>query len=119
MVDPEHPGAQSRTLRNQAPGFRREVSRAGVTESPVGLETFEVGGAHSTGNSVQFRVVPGNRECDGRIQQRAEVVCIMRVLPEIVGIDQYESSNGLLKARVELIAKAGLDRDRGRSEHVL
>ena len=43
----------------------------------------------------------------------------MGVLPKIVGVDQYVSANGLLKAGVELIAKAGLDGHRIRAEHVL
>src|SRR5258706_12012361 len=119
MVDPEHAASQSRPLRNQPASLRREVARASVTERPGGLEALEVRGAHTAGDPVQFRIVPGDRETDCRVQKCAEVVRIVRVFPEVVGVDQYVSPNGLLKSGVELIAKAWLDRHRSRSKHVL
>jgi len=51
--------------------------------------------------------MPGDRERDRRIQQRAEIVSVMRVLPEVVGIDQQGTCDRLLKAGIELIAVSG------------
>src|ERR1700719_772386 len=43
----------------------------------------------------------------------------MCVLPEVVGIDQHEFANGLLKAGVELIAKSRLNRYAGGAKYIL
>ena len=43
----------------------------------------------------------------------------MRELPEVVGVDQQVLSNRLLKAPVELVAEARLNRHAGRTEYVL
>src|SRR5882724_7793997 len=62
--------------------------------------------------------MPGDRERDRRVQQRTEIVSVMRVLPEVVGVDQQEPADSLLKAGVELIAVSGSKRRGGSSEHV-
>jgi len=46
---------------------------------------------------VKLRVVPRNRECNRGVQERAEVVGIVRVFPEVVGIDEQEFAHGLLE----------------------
>ena len=43
---------------------------------------------------------------DGRIQQRVEVVGVVRVLPEVVGVDQQKPADRLLQAGIELIPVA-------------
>src|ERR1700682_1477301 len=43
----------------------------------------------------------------------------MRVFPEVVGIDQQEFANGLLKAGVELIAKSRLNRYSAGANYIL
>ena len=98
--------AASGAIEDQAADLRREVSRAGVSERPVRLEAMNVGGAHAARDAIEFGVVPGDREGDGGVQQRAEVVGAMRELPEIVGVDQQVSADGLLEAGVELVAAA-------------
>jgi len=40
---------QRRSLRNQAAGFWRKVSRPRMTEGPIALEPMEVNGAHPAG----------------------------------------------------------------------
>src|SRR4029077_1640966 len=60
-----------------------------------------------------------NRESYGGVEKHTEVVGVVRVLPEVVGIDQQEFSDGLLKAGIELVAKTGLNCDSIRSKHVL
>ena len=52
-------------------------------------------------------VVPLNREGDRRVAQHAEVVGVMRVLPDIFAIDDQEFAKGLLQASMEFIAIAG------------
>src|SRR5258708_3267676 len=96
VVDAEYSGAQGRALGNQASGLRREVAGAIVAEGPGSLEAVKVDGAHPAGNAVQLGVVPGDRKRDGSVQQRAEIVSVVSVLPKVIQVDQQESANGLL-----------------------
>src|SRR6185369_15237322 len=96
-------------LLDQAAVFGKEIAGAGVAEGPIGLESAQVGGADPAGDAVQFRLVPGNREGDGGVQQGAEIVAVVGVLPEVIGVQQQIAAEGLLQAGVELVASAGLD----------
>jgi hypothetical protein len=84
VVDPEYATRKRRALRDEAVVLRREIRGACMTKGPVGLGTFQIGCAHIAGDSIQLRVMPGDRECDRRIQQRAGSICVVRVFPEIV-----------------------------------
>ena len=119
VVDPEYTGGQGRALGNESSGLRWKVSCARVPECPVGLETVKIRGAHPAGYAIQLRVVPSDRECDRGIQERAEVVRVVRVFPGIICVYQHELTNGLLETCVELIAEAWLDSHRVRAEYVL
>jgi hypothetical protein len=51
--------------------------------------------------------VPGNRKGDGRAAKYAEVIAVVGVLPEIISVHDEKSSESLLNASIELIAKTG------------
>ena len=97
-----HGGAESADLG-------RKKTRANVRKNGERAETMMVRQVYAHRGPVNFRVFPGNREEDGRVAKGAEVVAIVRVLPQIVGIDNQESSKGLLKPGIELIALARAD----------
>ena len=119
VVDAEHAAGQRRSLGDQPAHFRREIARARVAEGPVGLEAVHVGGAQAAGDAIELGVVPGDRKRQGGVQQRAEVVRAVGVLPEVIGVEQQIPADGLLQAGVELVAVAGLDGHRIGAEHVL
>ena len=66
--------------------------------------------SYAARDAVEFRIVPCDRERDGGVQKRTEVVRVVRVLPEIVRVNQQKFSNRLLKAGIELVAKSRLNR---------
>src|ERR1041385_7762360 len=86
VVDAEHSARQRCALRDQAANLRWKVPGAGMAEGPVGLEAVEIRGADTASDAIELGVVPGDRERDGGVEQRAVVVGAMRVLPEIIRI---------------------------------
>ena len=109
VIDAEDAAANRSALGDQATRFRREVTRAGVAEVPVSAEAVNVGGGDAAGEAIDFRIVPGDRERDGGVEQGAEIVGVVGELPEVIDIDEQEFVDGLLKAGVELVAEAGLN----------
>src|SRR5579862_9584356 len=98
MIEPEYSTGQWRALEDQSARFRREIPGAGMSKRPISLESFEIDRAHSPRNSVQLRIVPGDRERNCGVEQGVEIISTMRVLPEVIEIDQHESSYCLLKS---------------------
>src|ERR1035437_9232777 len=90
-----------------------------MAKRPVGLKALHVGGAYAPGDSIQLGVVPYDWESDRRGTQRAKVVRSGRFLPEMAGINQPVPADGLLKAGIELIPVAGLQRRTHGAKHVL
>ena len=120
VIDAEDAAVERRALRNQTALLRgrnsarvcgRRSSRPGSRESTSVLTR--------PGDAVELRIVPGDGERDGGVQQRAEVVRVVGELPEIVGVHQEEFADGLLEAGIELIAESGLNGDGGRAEDIL
>ena len=58
---------------------------------------------HARVESIQFGIVPGNRKRNGRVEKSVEVVRVMRVLPEVIGIYHNGLADLLLKTGIELI----------------
>jgi hypothetical protein len=83
-----------------------------VTKCPVRLEAVKIRRADAPCDAIQLGVVPGNGEGNGRVQQRAEVVGVVGVFPEIVQVDQQPFADSLLQAGIELIPVSGGNRDR-------
>src|SRR5260370_28695230 len=86
VIYAENAGRET-SQRDQAAVLRREVSRAGMTEVQVSLESMQIDGADASGDAVQFGVVPSDGKGDARVEQYAEVVRTVSVFPEIIGID--------------------------------
>src|SRR5437660_10601298 len=76
-------------------------------------EAMEVGNADARVEPADLRVVPPDRKEDGRIQQVAEVISVVRVLPEVVPIDDEVSSERLLESCMESVTLSGANRPRG------
>ena len=108
MVNEERAGIR-RAGRNEASVGRPEEAGAIMAEVPVGDETLQVGGTHPSAEAGHLRVVPGDGEGNGGVEQGAEVVGVVSVLREVVGVHQHETANSLLKSRIELVAEAGAD----------
>jgi len=81
MVDAEHAAGHGAPC-GISPPVSGGSSGARVTERPVCLEAFQVRGADASGYAIQFRIMPGDRERNRRVQQDAEVVGVVRVLPK-------------------------------------
>src|SRR5579859_5843521 len=103
VIDAEH----SRRLNGYYPtGLRREIAGARMAKSIVRLEAVKVDGAQASGDSIELGIVPGNGKGNRGVEKNAEVVGVMCVLPEVIGIQQQPFADGLLKSSVELVAKA-------------
>src|SRR5260370_41250761 len=88
----------------------REIARPDVRKHRECREAVKIRHAHAYGRPVNLRIFPSDREEDGRVAERAEVIRVVCVLPQVVGIDDHELSKGLLEAGVELVALAGANR---------
>src|SRR5436189_5740713 len=80
MIDAEHwsvTGAQPADLR-------LEVASRSVAHDGQDREAMEVGHADARVEPADLRVVPPNRKENRRVQQVAEVVSVVGVLPEVV-----------------------------------
>src|SRR5260370_22543462 len=105
VVDAEHLPASHRGA--QASGLRREVSCPTVCENGEGSQAVIIGQVHARGRSIDLRTLPRDREEDGSVAERAEVIRVVCILPQIVGIHDQVFSKSLLKSRIELVALAG------------
>src|ERR1700741_811713 len=72
--------------------------------------------AYTNRRPVNLGTVPSNPEEKRRVQEIAEVVPVVCVLPQIIGINHKALPEGLLEARVKFIALPGKDRSRRAKE---
>src|SRR5580692_3389534 len=80
---------------------------------------MQVDSAQPARYAVELRIVPGDGESDGRVEEHAEIVCVVGVFPEIVGINNEPLSDALLEPSIVLVPIAGLEGLGDRSENVL
>ena len=71
---------------------------------------MEIWYAHAAGISGYLRPLPFHRKRDRSVAQDAEVVAVVRVLPDVLARENEITSESLLNASVELIAKARIER---------
>ena len=64
-----------------------------------------------------FRIIPRDRKGDRSGAQNAEIVAVVRVLPDVLAIDNQVFPEGLLQAGMKLIAKTGRQGGRGNRNH--
>jgi hypothetical protein len=87
-----------------------EETRPIMSHRRIPLETLDICGAHSKGNAVQLGFRPGDRKRNRCIEEDAEIISVICVLPEIIGLELNESAQRLLKAGIELVSVAGIQR---------
>ncbi len=87
VVDAEASGDRSRALEQQAADLGRKITGSGVPERRIRLEAVNPSRAQTAGETIQLRVVPRNGERDRRVEQHVEIVRVMRVLQEVIGIE--------------------------------
>src|SRR3979411_2894425 len=66
--------------------------------------------AHADGRSIDLRTLPCNGKEDRSVAKRAEVVRVVRVLPQVIGVHDEELPKSLLKAGIELVTLTGANR---------
>ena len=67
------------------------------------VEIRDAGADRVAGN---LGAAPFDRECDGRAAYDAEIVGVVGVLPDVLGVHDQVSSEGLLQADVKFVAVA-------------
>ena len=80
-----------------------------MAEDRVSRETHDVRYGQPRRKPVDLTFAPLDGKRDRRTEEIVEIEGVMRVLPEVVGVDEKMFSNRLLKAPVELVTKARLD----------
>ncbi len=88
--------ARESTQRNQAACLGRKISRPCMAQGHVRLESVQIHSADTRRHAIQLGVVPGDRKCNRRVEQDAEVIRIVCVLPKVVGIDDQPTPDSLL-----------------------
>ena len=109
VVDAERTHGSSGSGAHAA-DLRSEEARGHAGHHHDGREAVEVRHARADGIAGNLGVVPLDRERDRRCAQDAEVVGVVRVLPDVLAIHDQVFSECLLKPGVEFIAKAGSKR---------
>ena len=79
-----------------------------MPEHRVGAEPVVLEQVDPAGNAVDVRVIPRNREGDGRVEQDIEVVGVGRVFVEVPEVGHDPSAERLLHADLHLVARARL-----------
>src|SRR5260221_8059673 len=73
---------------------------------------MEIGHVNAGHGTLDLGVVPGNREENRRVQQIAEVIRVMGVLPDVVGVHHQEFAERLLEAGMKFVALSRRNRRR-------
>src|SRR6266478_5357075 len=108
VVDTEH--FSTRDGGAQPADLWREIARPNVSKDGQCREAVEIRHADADRGPVNLRAFPGNGEEDRRVAERGEVIRVVRVLPQVVGVHHHVLSKSLLKAGIELVALAGANR---------
>src|SRR5580693_1379169 len=106
VVNPERSKCSRRRYGcTEATDLRSEEARGDARHHHKRGEAVEVRHAPADCVAGDFGIVPFNREGDRRIAQHAEIVAVMRVLPNVLA-SQYEIlPERLLEAGVEFISE--------------
>src|SRR5579859_7639548 len=101
MIDAEHAGGRS---SSQTRDLWIKESRRDASQHHEGADAMEVRHAHPRRGAGNFGIMPANGEEDRCIEQIAEVVTVVGVLPQIIRVDYQYFAHGLLKAGVEFVS---------------
>ena len=108
VVDAEHRDCSRRGA--DSADLRPEKARGHAGHNHEGRKTVEVRQAGADRIAGNLGTLPFDGIRDRRIAQHAEVECLVRILPDVFGIDHQVPSKSLLETRVELIAVTGAQR---------
>ncbi len=109
VVDAEHSSVREYGSA-QPPDLWGEIACPDVSKNGECRQAMIIGHAHADGGSINLRALPCNREENRCVAERAEVISVVRVLPQVVGVHHDVFSKGLLKAGIELVALARANR---------
>ena len=119
VVDAEHLAAVAKPGRGaNSADLRLEEARRHVRHHDERRQAMEVRHAAADGKAGDLGAGPLDRKGDRRVAQHAEVVGLVRVLPDVFAVHHQVPSEGLLETGVELIAPARAQR-RGASRREL
>src|ERR1019366_4817791 len=99
VVDAE--GSNRRQIGSQTTDLRIEEARRNAAGSEKCRQAMKIGQTNTNRGSVNLGTVPSYREEYGSVQEIAEVIPIVRVLPKIVGVHDEIFSKCLLETRME------------------
>src|SRR5712664_4246403 len=91
----------------QPPDLWRKIARPDVSKHRECREAMKIRHTHAYRWPVNLRAFPSDREKDRRVCERAKVIRVVRIFPQVVGVHHHVLSKRLLKAGVELVALAG------------
>src|ERR1700730_166195 len=110
VVDTEGPDRCQ--IGPQAADLRMEKARRDAAGGEKCRQPMKVRQAHPNRRPINLGTVPGNREENRCVQEIGEVIPVVRVLPQVVVIDNEVLHEGLLEARVKFIPLPWKDRRR-------
>src|SRR6185369_17281605 len=96
----------NRRIKDQSSYFRIEETRARVPEHRIRSESAIAWHVDSNRKSIDLRFVPLDRNGQRRVEQHVEVEIFVRVLPEIFAVNHQVLTDGLFKARSEVVARS-------------
>ena len=105
-------GSGRRQIGPQAADLRMEKARRDAAGGEKCRQPVKVRQAHAERRPRNLGTVPGNRKENGRVQEIAEVISVVRVLPQLIGINHKVLSECLLEACVKFISLPGKNRFR-------
>ena len=102
------PGAMGTAPTPPICGVKKRAATLDITTQRG--EPMKIGDVRADRIARNFRIVPLDGESDRRGTQDAEVVGVVRVLPDVLAVNYQIFSEGLLQAGVKFIAKTGSKR---------
>src|SRR6202161_601953 len=87
--------------------LRREIAGCDARHHDEGAEAVPVGHTGAQQESGNFGVVPVDGKRDRRVAEHAEVVGVVRVLPDVLAVDDEMLAERLLQAGVKFVAETG------------
>ena len=95
---------------SDAADLRRKETRGNARHDHVRRESVGVGDRGADGIAGNFRTVPLDRVRDRSVAEHAEVERLVRVLPDVLAVDDQVLPESLLQTNVELVAVTRAER---------
>ena len=108
VIDAENSRGRRR-IGSRSGGLRGEEARRHARHHHERGQTVEVGHRAAKRESRNLGAVPLDGESDRGVAENAEIVGVVRVLPDVFAVQHEILPEGLLQTGVEFIAKSGRD----------